>query len=95
MALFTAAAVAVIGGSTALAGLYASKRNEQQTRRATIECQCGKVKADVVQPAANYKYAEVSNFQCACNDCVGYCKAVSKILVLLSLPLPLPLLWCR
>jgi hypothetical protein len=68
---------AVAAGTVALLGLYLAKRNQKATRRATLQCKCGKVKAEIHQPAANYKYAETTNLQCACNDCVGYCKAVS------------------
>ncbi|CAB9520270.1 expressed unknown protein [Seminavis robusta] len=69
---------AVVVSSAALLGLVLSKRNQRATRRATLQCHCGKVKAEIHQPAANYKYAETQNIQCGCNDCMGYCKAVLK-----------------
>jgi hypothetical protein len=76
----TAKAVAVVGSSLAfLAGLYWLKRNEHEcaTRRGTLQCFCGQVVVDLYQPAANYKYAEPVNMQCACHDCMDYCEAVS------------------
>lgn len=73
-----AAAIGVaVAGSTALLGLYWAKRNQTATRRATAKCSCGKVVVEFHQPAANYKYAEPTNMQCACHDCMKYCKAVS------------------
>ena len=74
-----AVAIGVIAaGSTALFGLYVAKRKQKFIRRATVKCSCGKVTVDITQPAANYKYMEPTNMQCACNDCMGYCKAVRQ-----------------
>ncbi|CAB9523411.1 expressed unknown protein [Seminavis robusta] len=67
-----------VASSAAILGLVLSKRSQKATRRATLECRCGKVKAEIHQPAANYKYLETTNMQCGCNDCMGYCKAVLK-----------------
>ena len=72
----TALLGAAATGSVALSTLYFSKRKQQAIRRATLACNCGKVKAEIYQPAANYKYAETTCVQCGCHDCVAYCKAV-------------------
>ena len=80
-----AIATAVLGvaatGSVALLTLYLSKKKQQAIRRASVSCYCGNFKAEIYQPAANYKYAETISMQCGCHDCVGACKAVCRYFV--------------
>ena len=89
-AIGTAVLGAAAAGSVALLTMYLSKRKIQAVRRATVSCHCGKFKAEICQPAANYKYAETANMQCGCHDCVGFCKSVGflvyYILVISILP---------
>ena len=52
------------------------QRQETKTRRARYTCSCGTVEASIIIPAANYRYSEIPSFQCACTDCIQFCKTV-------------------